>query len=113
MIRGVLKKNAVSSKNNNKILNDSINDSEVNSLKIYPNPFYSTLNIDYNISKTENIRISIYNTLSMKIASVVNEIQQEGLHHVVFDGSKLEAGIYYCNLETDNYKQTKKIVLIK
>jgi len=50
---------------------------------------------------------------SKKVAELVNENQQEGQHQYILDGSKLEKGIYFCTIETDDFKKTKKNILIK
>lgn len=83
-------------------------------LEAYPNPFNPKVTIRYSISSSSNINIDIYNSLGQLIRNLYNGYNMAGKHEVIFDGSNLSSGIYYCKLATNNnLVKTIKIVLSK
>jgi hypothetical protein len=54
----------------------------------------------------------IYDILGKEIYSV-NEFKSAGTHEIKFDGSKYASGLYFYSIEAGNYRETKKMVLIK
>ena len=80
----------------------------------YPNPFNSSTAIIYEIPKDGFVRINIYNSLGQRLFSIVNSIQKAGKHITSFDAGNLPSGVYYYQLEVDNFKSPfRKMVLIK
>ena len=84
----------------------------------YPNPFNPTTKIKYSIpsvgaSLIKPVRIKIYDILGDEIATLVNEEKPAGKYEVEFDASSLPSGIYYYQLISGSFVQTKKIILIK
>jgi photosystem II stability/assembly factor-like uncharacterized protein len=81
----------------------------------YPNPFNPTTNIKYQIINNlpQQITLKIYDILGKKVATLVNEKQTAGMYEITFDGSRLASGIYFYKIETGNYSEIKKMLLIK
>ncbi len=79
----------------------------------YPNPFNPVTTINYQLSATGNVTVSIYDVLGKKIAILVNGEQSAGIHSVQFDGSKLSSGMYFYTMQTTNYASVKKMLIIK
>jgi hypothetical protein len=79
----------------------------------YPNPFNPTTNIKFNIPKRDNVTLKVFNILGKEVATLVKENLKAGTYEVKFDGGNLSSGIYFYKLETQSYKETKKMVLIK
>ena len=82
----------------------------------YPNPFNPTTTIKYSIPSTQkysNISLVIYDILGNKIKELVNEIKPAGNYQVKFDASKYSSGVYFCVLNTGNFSESKKIILLK
>ena len=48
-----------------------------------------------------------------KFAVLVNQIQEQGYHQLDFNASKFPSGIYFYSLQTENYSETKKMILMK
>ena len=74
----------------------------------YPNPFNPTTNIKYQLAEQGFVSISIYNTLGMEIAKLVNEEKLVGSYNVEFDASNLPSGIYFYTLRTGSFIDTGK-----
>ena len=79
----------------------------------YPNPFNPTTNITYSVVKESNVRVIVFDILGRTVADLVDEKKPEGEYSVTFDASDLNSGVYFYRIETDQFKETKKIVLIK
>lgn len=78
----------------------------------YPNPFNPETQIKFEIPKTSNIKIAVYDMLGREVFSI-NEYKKAGSYEVKFDGSNLASGMYFYTFETNGYKDTKKMVLLK
>lgn len=102
----------------NKILKDKHGDDpiEIVSYKLnqnYPNPFNPNTTIGYEIAGNVNVKITIYDELGRRQAVLVNEKQKAGKYFVSFSGSNFASGVYYYKIEAGDYKEVKKMVLIR
>jgi len=79
----------------------------------YPNPFNPTTTISYTIPKNGFVNLSVYNTLGEKVSNLVNEEQLVGSYKVDFNASSLTSGVYFYTLQTNDFVETKKLVLVK
>ncbi|HVO74569.1 MAG TPA: T9SS type A sorting domain-containing protein [Ignavibacteriaceae bacterium] len=79
----------------------------------YPNPFNPSTNISFTIPSLEFVTLKIFNVLGAEVASIVNEEKIDGKYNVEFDGNNLSSGIYFYTIQAGNYKETKKLVIIK
>ena len=59
------------------------------------------------------VSLTVYNMLGQRVAELVNELNQAGVHEVYFDASQLSSGVYYYKLETPGFTSVKKMMLIK
>lgn len=79
----------------------------------YPNPFNPITRINYSIAEKGTTRLIIYDMLGREIVTLVNQVQEPGLYNISFDASKLPSGIYAYKLQSGNFVQAKKMMLIK
>jgi len=79
----------------------------------YPNPFNPYTTIEYDLKKSSNIKINIYNINGQLIHNFSFRNQRPGKYKIDFDGNKLPSGIYFYRLETDKFTDTKKMILVK
>jgi len=79
----------------------------------YPNPSNPKSKIDYQLPVDGKVSIKIYNLLGQEVASLVNELKPAGYHTAEFDGSSLASGVYFYRIEAGDYKQVKKMILVK
>lgn len=80
----------------------------------YPNPFNPSTKISYDLPHSSLVTLKIYNVLGEEVAKLVNnEFKPAGSYSVTFDGSNFGSGIYFYSIEAGQYKETKKMVLIK
>ena len=79
----------------------------------YPNPFNPTTNIGFRISERGFVSLKVFDILGNEIATLVNKEKPAGEYEVEFDGSELTSGIYFYELISGNYVETKKMIIIK
>ena len=79
----------------------------------YPYPFNPTTTIKYSIPQQGLVTIKIYNTLGEEVATIINNEKPAGSYEVEFDATSLPSGIYFYKLQTANFTQTKKMILLK
>lgn len=82
-------------------------------LQNYPNPFNPVTTIPYQIAKAGNVTLKVYDVLGREIAVVVNEYQSAGNYSKQWNASKTASGLYYYQLKSGEYTETKKLLLIK
>ena len=84
----------------------------------YPNPFNPTTTIRYNLSKTSEVELKIYNILGQVVQTLVSEKQPAGEKSVVWDardntGQMVSSGIYICSLQAGINRQSLKIMVMQ
>jgi hypothetical protein len=79
----------------------------------YPNPFNPVTNIKFDIPKSGMVRITIFDLLGREVTTLVNEQMQPGSYNVDWDASNYPSGVYFFKLETENFTESKKMILIK
>ena len=79
----------------------------------YPNPFNPTTNIEYSIPTSGIVTITVHNILGQEVATLVNEFQQAGTYRITWNGSNLSSGIYFYRIQTEQYIESRKMLLLK
>jgi len=79
----------------------------------YPNPFNPSTTISYNVSKSSNVVLKVFDITGQEIAILVNQEQVPGVYKVNWDAGKLASGTYFYHLDVDGEVSTKKAVLLK
>ena len=84
----------------------------------YPNPFNQNTVIQYSLPKSSKVELVIYNLLGQKVRTLVDQTQTAGYKIVYWDGKNDEgeevaSGVYFYKLEYGDYRQTKKMLLLK
>jgi len=83
-----------------------------------PNPFRTQTSIRYSLAAKEKVILEIFDASGRIVKTLVNREIQPGIYNIYWDGTnnrnqKLSAGVFFYKLQTDNYKATKKILLIQ
>jgi len=85
----------------------------------YPNPFNPTTTIRYSLAESSNIRLTVWNLLGQRVATLASTSQDAGRYAVTFDASRLSSGMYFYTIEaishdgSHNWTDTRKLMLIK
>ena len=84
----------------------------------YPNPFNPKTNIRFDIPQSSHVNLIIYDALGREVTTLVNEKLGAGSYEVIWlaptgDGSSYPSGVYFYTIITNNFKETKRMVLLK
>ena len=79
----------------------------------FPNPFNPTTTIRYAIPEDNFVSIKLYDVLGNEVITLVNEQQQAGRYEMLFNASSIASGVYYYQITSGNFNQTRKLVLMK
>lgn len=86
---------------------------EFNLSQNYPNPFNPSTTIRFDVPKSGNVSLKVYNELGKEVNSLVNSYRNAGSYEINFDASTLSSGIYFYKIESNGFAATKKMLLIK
>jgi hypothetical protein len=98
------------------IQNISSQNNRANGYKLfqnYPNPFNPATNIKFGIPENGVVIIKVYDVLGKEIAALVNEKLKAGTYEIKFSNDRLPSGVYFYRLVTDNFSETRKMILMK
>jgi hypothetical protein len=79
----------------------------------YPNPFNPTTNISFTLPVDSKVRIAVYNLMGEEVAELANSDFISGNHIINFDATEYTSGVYFYRLKTNEFVETKKMILIK
>lgn len=80
----------------------------------YPNPFNPSTNIQFSLPKASNVKLEVFNSIGVLVATLIDDQKPAGFHTVRFDASRYSSGMYFYRLIAGNSViATKKMILIK
>jgi hypothetical protein len=79
----------------------------------YPNPFNPSTKIKYSVPQLSKVVIKVFDILGNEIETLVNEEKPVGTYEVKFKATNLPSGIYFYQLRTGSFVETKKMLMIK
>lgn len=79
----------------------------------YPNPFNPTTTIQYGLPESGNVTMEVYDMTGRRVATLVNENQRAGWHEITFDASNLASGMYIYRMQSGDFVNTRKLILVK
>ncbi len=79
----------------------------------YPNPFNPSTTIRYQLPFAGNVSLKVYDVLGREVMTLVNRRQEAGAYNFTLNAASLSSGIYFYRLQSGNFVQTKKMMLVK
>ncbi|MBX7044593.1 MAG: carboxypeptidase regulatory-like domain-containing protein [Ignavibacteria bacterium] len=79
----------------------------------FPNPFNPETIIRFEVPKPAFVSLKVYNSLGKEISELVNEMKQQGIYEVDFSSKNLSSGVYFYTLSSEDYIETKRMVIIR
>ena len=79
----------------------------------YPNPFNPSTNIRFDISKTSDVKLSVYDITGREVSVLVNEKLLSGSYEFTFNSTGLSSGVYIYRIKAADFTQTRKMLLVK
>lgn len=79
----------------------------------YPNPFNPDTKIKFQIIKAADVKLTVYDQLGRETATLVNERLQPGTYETDFNASGNVSGVYFYKLQSGDFSEVKKMMLLK
>lgn len=84
----------------------------------YPNPFNPETSIEFELSRTVQAKVEIYNLLGQKVATLLDETRAAGAHELRWDGRNdlggiVAGGIYIYRLKAGDVTLSRRMLLLK
>jgi hypothetical protein len=84
----------------------------------YPNPFNPETRIEFDVVKSGNVKIQVYNIFGQSVAKLVDEAKAPGHYSIKWNatdqkGMSVSEGIYFCKMTADGYTKTISMLLMK
>ena len=79
----------------------------------YPNPFNPSTRIRFALPESGQVRLLVYNQLGQVVKELVNGQRSAGYHEVTFDTAGLPSGVYMYRMESGQFVDVKKAVLVR
>lgn len=79
----------------------------------YPNPFNAMTTVRYAVPSSGLVRLTIYNVVGQKVATLVDGFRDAGYHTISWEGTNLASGVYIYQLQANGQMITQKMLLLK
>jgi hypothetical protein len=84
----------------------------------FPNPFNPITTIGFQVQKSGDVELTIFNSLGQSIRTLVDESREPGEYSVQWDGKDdngrlLASGVYFYQLKVGDFVSTKKMIMLK
>jgi len=79
----------------------------------FPNPFNPITKIQFNLPKASNVKLTVFDAVGKEVSVLLGENMEAGVHSAIWDGMNFSSGVYYYRLETGDFTETRKMILMK
>ena len=79
----------------------------------YPNPFNPSTAISYQLQAASFVKLAVYDIKGREVVILVDGWRQAGVYEAAFNASSLSSGMYFARLQAGDFRQTRKLLLIK
>ena len=84
----------------------------------YPNPFNPSTNIKYQLVNSGDVSLVIFDIMGREVNNIINAYKTAGYHSLTWNGQdrngeQMAAGIYFYMIRVNNFKQVRKMILLK
>ena len=79
----------------------------------YPNPFNPSTRINFAIPNSSFVNLKVYDVIGNEIATLVSEEKQAGNYEIDFNATGLPGGIYFYQIKSGSFIETRKMTLLK
>jgi hypothetical protein len=82
-------------------------------LQNFPNPFNPKTVINYQLPVNSYVALKVFDLLGREVATLVNEKKDVGRYSMQWDAGRCASGIYFYALQAGEFRETKKMILMK
>jgi len=98
-------------------LSNSINETPLpQSFKLhqpYPNPFNPATTIRFSAASTQSLQIQIFDITGRLVETLIDEPLTQGEHEIVWNAGSQPSGVYFVRLQSGEFVQNQKVILLK
>ncbi|MEI8135255.1 MAG: PQQ-dependent sugar dehydrogenase [bacterium] len=82
-------------------------------LSVNQNPITATADIQVNMIQRSTIKLALLNQLGTYCLTVFDGVAESGDSHFKLDASQLSNGVYYLQLESQNFRAVEKVIILR
>ncbi|NUM63620.1 MAG: T9SS type A sorting domain-containing protein [Ignavibacteriaceae bacterium] len=79
----------------------------------YPNPFNPSTTIKYSVPNDDNVSLKVFDILGREVELLVDEYKNAGTYSIEFNASRFASGVYFYQLQSGRFIETKKMILLR
>lgn len=79
----------------------------------YPNPFNPETNIRFELPKTADVKLFVYDILGREVETIINNRMDAGVYNATWNATPYSSGVYFYRLTAGDYTSVKKMIVIK
>jgi outer membrane protein assembly factor BamB len=79
----------------------------------YPNPFNPGTQIKFDIPKVSHVKLTVFDILGREVTVLINGEMKPGVYNADWNASSFASGVYFYEIKTNDYRNVKKMILIK
>lgn len=79
----------------------------------FPNPFNHKTTIKFSIPNNGLVKVGVYDIMGREVEILINKKMMAGRYSVIWNGNNVPSCIYFIRIESNNFKQTQKALLLK
>jgi len=79
----------------------------------YPNPFNPVTTIEYELGKSDHVKLAVYDLLGRELDVLVDAKQKAGKYRISWSAKKYTSGVYICALWAGGTVLNRKMIVMK
>ena len=79
----------------------------------YPNPFNPSTNINFDLKDNGAVSLDVYDVSGKLVRRIFGGFLSAGTYNINFNASGLGSGIYFCRMQSGDFVQVNKLILVK
>jgi hypothetical protein len=78
-----------------------------------PNPFKAATTIRFSVPKQSHVSVTLYDVTGRQVRTLLDEEVEPGHHRLALDGTGLASGVYFCQMVSGRFAETRKLVVLR
>ncbi|KPL06654.1 hypothetical protein AMJ86_07620 [bacterium SM23_57] len=79
----------------------------------YPNPFNPETHLSFDVPEPGNVSLVVFDIRGWEVARIVDGWTEAGAYQMTYNALDLSSGVYFVQMTSDRFQQTRKLLLIK
>lgn len=79
----------------------------------YPNPFNPSTNIEFSVPESGIVKLALYDILGREVSILIDQHMNAGNYSYRLNATGFSSGVYFCRMDSGNFTEIKKMILMK